>query len=78
MLTIFLKQNTLQNLTIKRELIDYKDVLLFLLYKVLSRKNFDTLQIAISNLNALYNFRSFRALKISAHLIKEQINAFRL
>ena len=77
MLTIFLKQNTLQNLTIKRELIDYKDVL-FLVYKVISTKNFDTLQIAISNLNALYNFRSFRALKISAHLIKEQINAFRL
>ena len=50
----------------------------FLLYEVLTTKNFDMLKIAISNLNALYNFRSFRALKISAHLIKEQINAFRL
>lgn len=65
------------------ELIDYKDVLILVLlsfFVILSfnRKNFDKLEIAISNLNASYNFGSFRALKISAHLIKEQINAFRL
>ena len=52
----------------------------FVIFVILSfnKKNFDKLEIAISNLNASYNFGSFRALKISAHLIKEQINAFRL